>query len=51
MALEIVEYFIYVGSMTTNDARSAREIKFTIGMTKSILNKKNIFPPYQQIGL
>jgi hypothetical protein len=51
MALEIVEYFIYVGRMITNDARCAREIIFKISMTKAILNKKNIPPPYQKIGL
>jgi len=45
MALQIVEYFNYVGSVLTNDARCAREIKSTTGKTKAIFNKQIIFFP------
>jgi hypothetical protein len=33
--LENVEYFSYLGSMTTNDARCTREIKSRVAMTKA----------------
>jgi hypothetical protein len=35
-----VEYFNYVGSMITNDARYTRAIKSKIALTKAALNKK-----------
>jgi hypothetical protein len=38
--LENVEYFNYLGSMITNDARCTREIKSTIAMAKAAFNKK-----------
>jgi hypothetical protein len=38
--LENVEYFNYLGSMITNDARCTREIKSRIAMTKAAFNKK-----------
>jgi hypothetical protein len=38
--LENVEYFKYLGSMITNDARSTREIKSRIVMAKTAFNKK-----------
>jgi hypothetical protein len=38
--LENVEYFNYLGSMTTNDARCTREIKSRIAMAKAAFNKK-----------
>jgi hypothetical protein len=38
-----VEYFNYLGSMITNDARCTREIKPWIAMAKSAFNKKNLF--------
>jgi formylmethanofuran dehydrogenase subunit E-like metal-binding protein len=42
--LENVEYFNYLGSMVTNDARCTREIKSRITMTKAAFNKeKNLF--------
>jgi hypothetical protein len=40
--LENVEYFNYLGSMITNDARCTREIKSRIVMTKAAFNKKNL---------
>ena len=33
--LENVEYFSYLGSMTTNDARCTREIKSRVTMAKA----------------
>jgi hypothetical protein len=38
--LENVEYFNYLGSMITNDARCTREIKSRIAMAKAAFNKK-----------
>jgi hypothetical protein len=38
--LEIVEYFNYLGSMITNDARCTREIQSRIAMEKAAFNKK-----------
>jgi predicted RNA-binding protein len=37
---ENVEYFNYLGSMITNDARCTLEIKSKISMTKAAFNKK-----------
>jgi hypothetical protein len=47
--LENVEYFNYLGSMITNDARCTLEIKSRIAMAKAALKKKKTFR--QQIGL
>jgi hypothetical protein len=41
--LENVEYFKYLGSMITNDARCTREIKYRIAMAKAAFNKKTLF--------
>jgi hypothetical protein len=38
--LENMEYFSYLDSLTTNDARCTREIKFRFAMEKSALNKE-----------
>jgi hypothetical protein len=38
--LENLEYFNYLGSMITNDARCRREIKSRISMAKAAFNKK-----------
>jgi hypothetical protein len=38
--LENVEYFNYLGSVITNDARCTREIKSRISMAKATFNKK-----------
>jgi hypothetical protein len=38
--LENVEYFNYLGSMITNDARCTSEIKSKIAMAKAAFNKK-----------
>jgi hypothetical protein len=38
--LENVEYFNYLGSMITNDARCTRELKSRIAMAKAAFNKK-----------
>jgi hypothetical protein len=46
---EDVEYFTYLGSMITNDARCTCEIKSRIAMTKAAFHKKKTF--HQQIGL
>jgi len=35
-----VEYFSYLGSMVTNDARCTREIKFRIAMAKALNNNE-----------
>jgi hypothetical protein len=40
--LKNVEYFNYLGSMTTNDARCTREIKSRIASAKATFNKKKI---------
>jgi hypothetical protein len=54
--LENVEYFDYLGSMITNDARCTREIKYRTVMAKTAYNsQKNLSPArrifHQQIGL
>jgi hypothetical protein len=42
--LENVEYFKYLGSVITSDARCTREIKSRIAMAKGAINKKkNLF--------
>jgi hypothetical protein len=43
--LENVEYFNYLGSMTTNDARCTRAIKSRIAMAKATFNKKKNLSP------
>jgi hypothetical protein len=43
--LENVEYFNYLCSMITNDARCTRGIKYRIAMAKAAFNKKKIFSP------
>jgi hypothetical protein len=43
--LEDVEYLNYLGSMITNDARCAREIKSRIAMAKAAFNKKKNLSP------
>jgi hypothetical protein len=48
--LENVEYFNYLGSMITNDARSTREIKSRIAMAKAAFSKKKKMVKHQ-IGL
>jgi hypothetical protein len=42
---ENVEYFSYLGSMITQDARCTREIKSSTAMTKAAFNKKKNFSP------
>jgi F0F1-type ATP synthase beta subunit len=44
-----VEYFNYLGSMITNDARCTCEIKSRIAMAKASFNKKKSF--HQQTGI
>jgi hypothetical protein len=46
---ENVEYFKYVGILTTNDARYTREIVYRIAMARATSNNRKIF--HQQIGL
>ena len=42
--LEIVKYFRYLGSMTTNDIRFIRQINYRIAMARAEFNeKKNFF--------
>jgi hypothetical protein len=41
--LENVEYFNYLGSMITNDARCTREIKSRFSMARAAFNKKTLF--------
>jgi len=38
-----VEYFNYLGSVITNDARCTHEIKSRIAMAKAVFNKKTYF--------
>jgi hypothetical protein len=38
-----VEYFNYLGSIITNDARCRLETKCRIAITKALFNRKNIF--------
>jgi len=45
---ENLEYFNYLGSMITNDAKCTREIKYRITTAKSAFQKKTL---HQQIGL
>jgi len=40
---ENVEYFNYLGSIITNNARYTREIKCSIAMAKAAFNKKKTF--------
>jgi hypothetical protein len=50
--LENVEYFNYLGSMITNDARCTREIIYRIAMAKEAFNKKkNIFTSKLDLNL
>jgi len=49
--LENVEYFSYVDSMITNEARCTREIKSRIAMNKAEFNKKEKYSFHQKIGL
>jgi hypothetical protein len=41
--LENVEYFNYLGSVITNDARCTREVKTKIAMAKAAFNKTTLF--------
>jgi hypothetical protein len=41
--LENVEYFNYLDSMITSDARCTREIKTRIAMAKAAYKKRNLF--------
>jgi hypothetical protein len=50
--LENVEYFNYLGSVITNDARCTREIKSRIAMAKAAFNKKkNLFTSKLDLNL
>jgi hypothetical protein len=50
--LENVEYFNYLGSIITNDARCTREIKSRIAMAKAAFNKKkNLFTSKLDLNL
>jgi hypothetical protein len=50
--LENMEYFNYLGSWITNDARCTREIKSRIAMTKAAFNKKkNLFTSKLDLNL
>jgi len=46
--VDIVEYFSYLCSITTNDARCAREIKSRITTAKAAFNKKKTFSPVKR---
>jgi hypothetical protein len=43
--LENVEYFNYLSSMITNDARCTREIKSRISMLKVAFSRKKFLSP------
>jgi hypothetical protein len=49
--LENVEYFNYLGSMITNEARCTREIKSRIAMAKAEFNKKTLFTSKLDLNL
>jgi hypothetical protein len=50
--LENVEYFNYLGSMITNDARCTCETKSRIAMAKAAFNKKkNLFTSKLDLNL
>jgi hypothetical protein len=50
--LENMEYFNYLGSMITSDARCTREIKSRIAMAKAAFNKKkNLFTSKVELNL
>jgi hypothetical protein len=50
--LENVEYFNYLGSMITSDARCTRDIKSRIAMAKAAFNKKkNLFTSKLELNL
>jgi hypothetical protein len=50
--LENVEYFNYLGSMITNDAKYAHESKSRIAMAKAAFNKKkNLFTSKLDLNL
>jgi DNA-directed RNA polymerase specialized sigma54-like protein len=49
--VDIVEYFSYLFSMTTNDARCTREIKSRITTAKAAYNKKKAFSPAKILNL
>jgi hypothetical protein len=50
--LENVEYFSYLGSMITNDARCTRGIKYRIAMAKAAFKKKkNLFTSKLELNL
>jgi glycyl-tRNA synthetase beta subunit len=46
--LENVQYFNYLGSITTNYTRCTRKIKYITAMAKAAFKKKTF---HQQIGL
>ena len=50
--LENVEYFNYLGSMITNDAKCAHEIKSSIALMKATFNrKKTVFTSKLDLNL
>jgi hypothetical protein len=50
--LENVEYFNYLGSTITSDARCTREIEYRIVMAKAAFNKKkNLFTSKLDLNL
>jgi hypothetical protein len=49
--LKNVEYFNYLGSIITNDARCTREIKYRIAMAKAAFNKKTVFTSKLDLNL
>jgi hypothetical protein len=48
--LEIVEYFNYLGSLKTKDARCTREIKSGMAMAKAAFNEKSFNVRLIEIG-
>jgi len=48
---ENVEYFIYLGSVMTSDARCTREIKFRIAMAKAAIIKEAHFTSKLDLNL
>jgi hypothetical protein len=46
-----VKYLIYLGSIVTNDARCASEIKSWMAMAKAAFNKKALFTSKLDLNL
>jgi hypothetical protein len=46
-----MDYFKYLDSPITNDARSTREMKFRVAMEKAAFNRKKLFTSKLKLNL